>query len=61
MNITKLDIESILRLAAERGISDEEICNSAGVHCITLYRWRTGKCRPHVSTLAKLIKRINCD
>jgi transcriptional regulator with XRE-family HTH domain len=54
-----IDIKKILRLARDKGLTDQQICKISNKHKCTLWRWEQGKTKPHPRTLAKLIKAIN--
>lgn len=55
----RLDIKTLLDIAEQNGLTDAEICNATKSDRTTLWRWRTGKCKPHRNKLIKLLGVIN--
>ena len=54
-----IDINELLDRALSKGLTDDDICNATDTNRVTLWRWRTGRTKPHLSKLAKLLKVLN--
>ena len=47
---------NIRKLRKKKGLTIEDIASKIGVSAMSLYRWETGKAKPHRTFLKKLEK-----
>lgn len=54
-----IDITVLLAIAKRKGLTQQELCDRAGLNRCIIHRIKKGKSEPKLSTIQKLIEAVN--
>lgn len=54
-----IEIHELLKQARAKGMTDQQICDAAGVNGTTLWRWERGDYAPRLGAILKLQRAVS--